>query len=151
MARIKEGDVFELETKKGFTYLHYITKDDSLGELIRVLDIVFLKPISDIQELLDIDEKYYVFFPLAVANRKKIIKKVGNINSEKYNKPSFMKEKHYIGKDFKGWDIVNTDTWQRQFVKKLNTKQKMLSPWGILNDTLLIERIENDWTLEKWS
>jgi len=49
-----------------------------------------------------------------------------------------------------GWHIIDTETWQRQLVKTLTPEQKQLSPWGIWNDTLLIENLVDDWELEKW-
>ena len=61
-----------------------------------------------------------------------------------------MRTEHNIRGEFLGWHIVDTETWQRQLVKTLSPEQKKLSPWGIWNDTLLIENLVNDWSLEKW-
>ncbi len=62
-----------------------------------------------------------------------------------------MRTEHNVKGEFLGWHIIDTHTWQRQLVKNLTPEHKQLSPWGIWNDTLLIENLVNDWDLEKWS
>jgi len=39
---------------------------------------------------------------------------------------------HNVKGEFLGWNIIDSDTWQRQLVKTLNSEQKQLSPWGAL-------------------
>lgn len=90
-----------------------------------------------------------IYFPLSTANKQKIVEKVGSYLS-KFEKPKYMRTEHIVKGEFLGWYIVNTDTWQRQLVKSLNSEQKQLSPWGIWNDTLLVENLVTDWSLEKW-
>jgi hypothetical protein len=48
------------------------------------------------------------------------------------------------------WHIIDYNTWNRKSVIKLNEIQIRLSPFEIWNDTLLVERLEDDWDLEKW-
>jgi hypothetical protein len=91
-----------------------------------------------------------MYFPLSAAKKRKIVEPVGHYTIDSFEKPRYMRTEHIIGSKFWGRDIVNTETWQRQLVKKLTPKQKQLSPWGIWNDTLLIERLNEDWNLEKW-
>jgi hypothetical protein len=61
-----------------------------------------------------------------------------------------MRIEHMVRGEFLGWHIVNTATWHNTLVKNLSSEEKKLSPWGIWNDTLLIERLTNDWSLENW-
>lgn len=60
-----------------------------------------------------------------------------------------MRTEHFMP-GVKAWDIVDTDTWKRQVVKKLTPAQVQLSPWGIWNDTLLTEKLAEGWKLEDW-
>ena len=149
MARIKTGDIFEIKTSKGKAYLHYIFKDETNGDLVRVLPGLYSDQPDDVESLASADESFLVFFPLSAANRKKIVEKVGHYTSD-YTRPEYMRTEHYIRGEFLGWHIIDTDTWQRELVKELNDSQKQLSPWGIWNDTLLVERLEEGWTLDSW-
>jgi len=150
MGKIKTGDIFEIETSKGKAYLHYAFKDETNGELIRVLPGLYSDQPKNLKELAVEDERFLVFFPLSAANRKKIVKKVGHHDLDSFARPEYMRVEHYIRGKFLGWHIINTDTWERDLVKELDDCQKKLSPWGIWNDTLLIERLEEDWTLDSW-
>ena len=67
-----------------------------------------------------------------------------------FEKPSYMRTKHFIGREFVGWHIIDTSTWKRELVKELSDEQLKLSPWGTINDTLLVDYLLNDWSLENW-
>lgn len=130
--------------------MHYIYKDPVLGELIRVLPGLYSDESVNLNDLAALNERYVVSFPLAAAVRKKIVIQVGFCPSSDFNKPRFMREEHIIKNEFLGWFIVDTDTWKRKLVKSLTSKQKKFSPWGIWNDTLLVENLVDDWKLEEW-
>ncbi|HNR90456.1 MAG TPA: hypothetical protein PKM65_19115 [Spirochaetota bacterium] len=150
MAKVKIGDMFELVTPKGKAYLHYIYKDKSLGDLIRVLPGIYHEEPIDYIEIAKQKELYLIFFPLSAAYKRNLVKQVAHYDDNNFQKPKFMREKHVIHGEFKGWYIVDTDSWNNQFVTKLTDEEKLLSPWGIWNDSLLIDRIVEGWTLEKW-
>ena len=150
MVAIKIGDVFEVNTSKGKAYIHYVCNDKEIGELIRVLPGLFTEDLINLEELVSLKERYCVYFPLSFGYKKGLIKRVDNFSIEKYEKPQFMRSEHNIRGEFLGWHIVSTDSWERKLVKELTEEQKKYSPWGVWNDTLLIERLENDWKLESW-
>lgn len=150
MARIKVGNIFEINTPKGKAYLHYIHKDPVTGELIRVLQGLYSERPANFNELVGLKERYIISFPLTAATKQKIVESVGFFLASDFSKPKLMRTEHNVRGEFLGWHIVNTDTWQRQLVETLTPEQKKLSPWGIWNDTLLIENLVNDWSLEKW-
>ncbi|MDQ0639853.1 hypothetical protein QF042_003418 [Pedobacter sp. W3I1] len=147
--RNKIGDIFEINTPKGKAYLHYIYKDPTIGDLVRVLPGLHCERPANFDKLAGSKERYMIYFPLAAANKQKIVEKVGSYLF-KFEKPKYMRTEHIVKGEFLGWHIINTDTWQRQLVKSLNSEQKQLSPWGIWNDTLLVENLVADWNLEKW-
>jgi hypothetical protein len=150
MARIKIGDIFEIGTPKGKAYLHYVYKDKLIGDLIRVLPGLYPKRPDNFRELAESKERYMIFFPLSAAYNKKSIEYVAHLDSTDFTKPDYMRDKHIVRGEFIGWHIVDTNTMSRQLVKNLTSQQKELSPWGIWNDTLLIERLAEGWTLEEW-
>ncbi len=149
MLRIKVGDVFEFKTNKGFVYLHYLLKDKEIGDLIGIIEGYFDKTPKKFTEIVG-NKSFYVFFPLSFANNKNIVTKVGHIPDSNFIKPEFMRTEQNEGDKLIGWDIVNTNTWTREFRAKLNSWEKELSPWGIWNDTLLRERLEDNWSLQNW-
>lgn len=150
MARVKLGNVFELKTSKGYAYLHFVYKDNQLGQLVRVLSGLYNQRPSSFCDLVLQNHQFVVFFPVSAAKKKELIEFVDDCPMDNFKKPKEMRTEHHIGGEFLGWDIVNTDTWKRKFTKKLSSRQRKLSPWGIWNDTLLIERLEKGWSLETW-
>jgi hypothetical protein len=150
MKRIKTGDIFEIVTLKGKAYLHYIYKDETIGHLVRVLRGLYIERPAHFDELATSEERYMVFFPVSVACHRKIVEHVGHYPADDFEKPKYMREQHNVRGEFLGWNIIDTDTWQRQLVKQLSPEQIQFSSWGIWNDTLLIECLVNDWSLEKW-
>ncbi len=149
--RIKLGDVFEINTPKGKAYLHYIHKHEILGALIRVLSGLYANRPVDFDMLVSSKERYMIFFPLSAANNRNIVEWVSSYPVNNFDMPRFMRNSHIIRGEFLGWHIVDTETLHRKLVKNLTTEQKKLSPYGIWNDTLLIERLVDNWSLEKWS
>ncbi|MBX3253666.1 MAG: hypothetical protein KF862_05950 [Chitinophagaceae bacterium] len=150
MSKIKLGDIFEIITPKGNAYLHFIHKSSETGELIRVLQGLYVKRPDNFDKLVTLEERYIISFPLSAADKKKLVEHVSYFPISKFNKPKLMRTEYNVGGKFLGWHLVDTETWQRQLVKTLTPEQKKLSPWGIWNDTQLIESLINDWSLENW-
>jgi len=150
MDKIKVGDIYEIDTSKGKAYLHYVYRDPTVGELIRVLPGLYAERPGILNKLAGATERYMIFFPLSAAFKRKIVSYAGHRDVKDFIKPEYMRAKHVIRGAFLGWHLVNTNNWNRQLVKELTAEQKRLSPWGVWNDTLLIERLEQDWTLDKW-
>ena len=150
MSKIKIGDIFEINTSKGKAYLHYIFKDEVIGELIRVLPGLYSERPASLDNLAKSKEKFMIFFPLSAANKRKIVENVGYYPADNFERPKYMRYDHNVRGTFLGWHIVDTNTWHRQLVKSLTPEQKQLSPWDVWNDTLLIERLVSNWSLESW-
>jgi hypothetical protein len=152
MGKIKIGDIFEINTSKGKAYLHYIHKDPKIGrELVRVLPGLYAERPASFDKLAGSKELYMIFFPVSAANKKKIVMNVGHYSADNFTKPKYMRTEHNVRGEFLGWHITDTDTWKIQLVKELTQEQKQFSDWASWNDTLLVERLVNDWSLEKWN
>lgn len=150
MARIKPGDIFEIKTPKGKVYLHYVYKDKVIGELIRVLPGLYSERPFNFKDVASKKEMYLVSFALSFAYKRNIVELVGHYSLPDFQKPKYMRTEHAVQGEFLGWHIVNTETWERKLIKELTEEQKRLSPWGVWNDTLLIERLTQGWTLDSW-
>lgn len=154
MKRIQVGDLFEIETPKGRGYFQYVYLNPKTDiELISVLPGLYSEEPQKIEDLVQKKEAFFVHFPARAAYRRKIIRLIGHyeLPSELEVPPKQMRTTHVIKGEFICWHIVDYETWQRIPVKELSSEQKKLSPWGVWNDTLLIERMMEGWTLEKWN
>ncbi len=154
MRKAQIGDLFGIETPKGIGFFQYVylnPKDDI--ELIRVLPGLYAEEPQNMENLVSQKEVYFIQFPVRAAYRRKIIHLFGRyeIPSGIEVPPKQMRTTHFIRREFICWHIVDFETAQRVSVKELSDEQKKLSPWGIWNDTLLIEKMVEGWTPEKWS
>ena len=118
--------------------------------MVRVLSNLQLKRPVNFEELAGQKEQFVVFFPLSFAKKRRIVEFVGNYPVDGFEKPKFMRTEHFVRGEFLGWHIVNTSTWKRHLTQILSPEQKKLSPWGVWNDTLLIENLEKGFNLESW-
>lgn len=152
MKKIQMGDVFEITTPKGKGYFQYVFNNKTMSELIRILPGLYLEQPENMVQVVARKEIYFVHFPLKAAYRKGIVKLVG-----KYDLPEEMEFPKKMRTDYVDkfgsricWHVIDYNTWKRESVKEVTEEQKKLSPWGIWNDTFLIERLAEGWTPEKW-
>ena len=153
LPKIRYGDVFEIQTSKGFGYFQCIKESPSYeSELIRIFKGVYRDvDEAQIEILVEKEESFYIQFPLKYGVKKKVIRYVGNYLVPKTVEiPKFFRDKHIVKGEFVSWHIIDGETLMIQSVKELTAEQRRLSPAGMWNDTLLAERIENGWTLKDW-
>ncbi|MGB3198995.1 MAG: hypothetical protein WBB17_14825 [Saprospiraceae bacterium] len=147
---MKIGDVFKIKTNIGFGYLQYVETDDLGIDFVRVLE-----PISTNGEItqagVDQTERWNIGFSLKTAARRKIVEMVGNFEIPKsFINSEYARSEHNIRGEFLGWHIVHKSTLKRELKSNLDEKNLKLSPHGIMNDTLIVERLEQNWRLENW-
>ncbi|NAS14136.1 hypothetical protein [Poritiphilus flavus] len=147
--KINLGDIFKIQTKKGYAFMQCVHSDKLEGEIIKVFYKIWDNSEQTIDDILKSDF-FLVGFPLKYALKQGIVALVGNSDIGFFEKPKFMRSPHQIGEEKLGWHIIDTATMKRKLVKTLNDEQKKLSPWGIWNDTLLIENLDSGWRLEEW-
>lgn len=148
--KLIKGDTFRIKTKIGFGFLQYIKTDDMGIEFVRILE-----PIKEDGEISQSEvnqlERWNIGFPLKAATRKKITEKVGSFDiPSSYVNSQSARSIHNVRGEYLGWHIVNKKTLKRELKKTLNENDLKLSPHGIMNDTLIIERLEENWRLENW-
>lgn len=152
MKRLAIGDLFEINTQRGKVYFQYVFEKKNIGSLIRILQGIYLKQPEDFNKIIEQKERFIINFPLKAAYKQEIVKRIGNYNiPNHFLVPKYMRSKR-VDKDGNqiSWEIVNYKTWNRETVYILTAGQKELSPWGIWNVTMLVEKINQGWTLEKW-
>lgn len=155
MTKIKNaeiGNVYAIKTKIGYGLFQVIQNNDEGIDVVRVLKPIIQNVEQFSPELLQETERYFIKFTVRTALNKKLIILIG-----KYNVPSSVKiPKKYRMLDFvphrniRNWYIVDAKTNRMKLVSSINEKFLSLSCDGIWNDTFLIERIEEGWTLEEW-
>ena len=148
--KLTVGDTFRIATKIGYGFLQYIETDNMGIEFVRVLE-----PLNRNGEITQLEvnksERWNIGFPLKAAARKKIVEKVGNFEIPKsFVCSEYARSKYNVRGEFLGWHIVHKSNLKRELKKTLTTQDLKLSPHGIMNDTFIIERLEENWRLENW-
>lgn len=124
-----------------------------MGHLIRVLPSTYPERPSGLSRIAQRKESFFTFFPLAAAYKQQIVECVGNFPIPLGSgKPEFLRQALSIQKGGKvlNWRIINMGTGEVEVVDVLTDNQKLLSLRESWNDTLLIERICDNW-LPKWN
>lgn len=142
--RPKIGDIVEIPLPNGeFGYAQYTHKHKTYGALLRVLK--FRRRVEDISELSTASHQFTTFFPLGAAVKQEIVTLLGNlpVRDEFEEFPVFraaVPDKSGVIDVWWLWDGENEER-----VGKLSPKQMKYPLRGVINDTLLIERICSGW------
>lgn len=151
-SKIELGDIFEMLTPSGkYIYMQCVelpidTKNEL--ELVKIFYKVHDERTFDLDYIMG-GGYFFNRFGVKAACRRKILEKVGNVKMpENFEAPKYYRTTN-ITDD--AWQIIDAKTWKRETVVELSDEQKKLSPWGMLNDTLIIELLERGWTVENWT
>lgn len=148
--RIKIGDVVEIPTAKGLSYAQVTHRVKSWGPLLRVIEGSFGERPEQLGPVVAGPEQFSVFFPLQAAVNQGIFEVVGNeaLTEQAARFPLFRLEGH-IDRDGRVHDWYLWDGKKEWKVGSLTAEQRKLPLLCVINDTLLIEWIEQDWKPEK--
>lgn len=150
--KVKIGDVFEIQTKKGLAYAqytHFHSQPPRYGYLIRVLPGFFDQRPKEFSEIVKSPSKIVKFFPLQAAVNKGIVIIVANeqipIHAQKFPifRTGIIEPKTKKVRDWWFWD--GNKEWK---IGKITRDQKKMPIRGLVNDTKLIELIESGWAPE---
>jgi hypothetical protein len=145
--RLKIGDLVEIPTRKGLSYAHYTHKDEVCGQLIFVYKGFYNERPEILEEILEKEVQFYIFFPLTNSVNHGDMTFVKNIPLAKHEidfplfRTGLADPKTKKIEDWWIWDGKNSIR-----VGALNDEQKKIPRRGVWNDTLLIERIEAQWS-----
>ena len=148
--KIEIGDIFELQTNKGYAYMQCVRIPEDKRQDLELVRVYYKVHPSKTMDISIIQESsfFYLRFVLQAAYNRKIVDKIGNASLEpNFHHPRYFRTENAFGD---GWQIIDSANWHRETKKELTAEQKKISPWGTWNDTLLIERLDEGWTLENW-
>lgn len=144
---VRIGDVIALDTSKGVALAQVVHRDRLYGTLIRVLQPLFETIPADVVAAVRAPDRFYTFFPVNAAISKGIVQKIGQapVPPEAQAFP-VLRVKGDIQKNGSvstWWLWDGTKEWP---VGLLDAETRRLSIAEVVNDTLLRQRIESDWT-----
>ncbi|AJC21059.1 hypothetical protein [Pandoraea pulmonicola] len=120
-----------------------------MGMLIRVLPGTFQELPDNLDELVKIRTNFWIFFPVSMAEKRGIIRKVKNcmIPEHSVTPPNFRTGivDPATKKVASWWLWDGNREWE---VGALTDEIRKLPIRGAWNDTLLVERIEEGWLPE---
>jgi hypothetical protein len=151
MKRPRIGDVIEIDVRSGLAYAQYTHRHSNYGDLLRVLPGIHGTRPPDLAERVGAPSQFRTFFPLGAACARKLVTIVGvfPIPPAEASFPVFRSGVHdpstgKVGDNWWLWD--GRRAWR---VGALTAEQRRLPIRGVINDTLLIERIRSGWTAEE--
>jgi hypothetical protein len=151
MAKPRIGDVVEIQTGKGLAYALYTHEHREYGSLLRVFGRTFSERPDILSSLVVEGPQFETFFPLIAAQRRKIVAIAGTVDvPARLRKFPTFRAPGGISRDGR---VLNWWLWDGEKewrIDALNEEQKQLPICEIVNDTLLIERIESGWQSSNW-
>lgn len=142
--RPKIGDILEIPLPdNGFGYAQYTHKHATYGALLRVFNA--REKVTNFESLFSNDVLFSAFFPLGAAVNQNILSIVSNlpIPTAFQPFPVFRAGAHNkLGKVEAWWLWDGENEWR---VGALTEEEMKFPIRGIINDTLLIERICEGW------
>ena len=148
--RPRVGDVIEVPTPQGFAYAHYTHRHDEppcYGALLRVLPGLHPLRPADFSALSAQAPIFSTFFPLGAACNRRIVSVVASEPIAESSKrfPTFRSNFSSSG-PWVLWDGQNE--WQLPTLTQ--DQLKAYPPLGVINDTLLVQRIIQGWRHEHY-
>lgn len=146
MRRAKRGDIFAVNTPRGWLSFQYVLKQAELGHLIRVLPGFFDDQEAVPDSVVEREELFFVFFPLQAALNRGLVHFAfsAQIPLWAQNLPK-MRRPGVIAENGKVENWIISDGQSEYVVRGLTEEHARLSPAEIWNDTILIERVCEGW------
>jgi len=147
------GDVIEIPTPKGLAYAQFTHRHDAppkYGALLRVFPGIFESRPDAFDALVRLEPQFSTFFPLEQACKRGIVRVIASepICATLREFPTFRaSEKGKDGSWGPWWLWDGEREWQ---IGGLKPGMEVLPPRGVINDTLLVERIVGRWRHEHW-
>ncbi len=145
--RPRVGDIVEIDLGSGFAYVQKTHKHAQYGALLRVFFGVYEKRPLEFLHIAGQPVQFTTFFPLGVACSRGIVKVVANEEvKEPREFPVF--RTGVVGKSGKieAWWLWDGERERK--VGSLSEGMERLPIRGVVNDSLLIERIRSGWRHE---
>lgn len=146
---VKAGDVFKIKTSRGDAYFQYVKKVSPMGALIRVLPGTFNDDAPDIDELIQAETNFWVFFPVVAAEKCGVIEKISNYSVPVHSIKTPVFRTGIVNPETKKVDVWWFWDGEKEWrVGAITREQRRMPIRGTWNDSLLRERIEKNWLPE---
>lgn len=142
--RPKLGDIVEIPlSENGAGYAQYTHKHKQYGALLRVFQV--REKVDDITDLSNAPHQFTTFFPLGAAVNREIVSVVGNLPIKDKLKmfPAFRVGVPNQSGVVEIWWLWDGEKEER--IGNLSPEQMEYPIRGVINDTLLKERICSGW------
>jgi len=157
--RSKIGDICEIATANGLSYVQYTHDDEDMGQLVRVLPGAFPSRPEDFADLAKKKELYFVFYTLNHAIRTKQAKIVSNQPIPEWARPFPMMR--HVGRQeadgtVKTWTIYpagehpTVESLQKMpKFTELTSQQEKLSIHSLWSHEAMVYKLSIGWTPER--
>lgn len=153
LPKVEYGDVFQLSLTNGYGFIQCVKEAPKTEcEIIRAIPGIYNEiSVQEIDRIVSQKELFFLQLPVKYAVKQKFFKYIGKFPVPNgSDAPRFFRTEHFIGKEFVGWHIVDSETLQIRLAKKLTSEEQNLSEWDIISIPDLAEKIETGWTPEHW-
>ena len=144
--RIKVGDILELQTTKGLTYLQYIGKHQEYGDVILVLPKFYKSRPRELTEVVE-DNGYIAFYPARAAVREGLIEIVkSHMLTGDIKIPETLRRAGARSRDGKVLSWIIEGRGKEIVYKELSEDQTQLPIAAIWDHDLLVLRVLGNWS-----
>ena len=150
--KVRIGDLIEIKTGKGLVYALYTHRHDNppkYGAMLRIFNQVYPSRPTNFDATIKLAVRFSVFFPLQAAVNRGLVEVVATLQV-----PEELKQFPVFRSGMVNPETKKVDAWwlwdgEKEWrIGRLTQEQRKLSIRGVWNDTILIQRIEEDWRPE---
>jgi len=143
----KIGDVIEIAIDHRYAYAHYSHRHSTYGALLRVMPSTHAVRPDDFEWISTAEPQFLCFFPLNAAIKRNLVARVGSAPLAQVAQPFPVFRASVRSPNGWGpwWLWDGEKEW---LVGTLQSGMERLPIRGVINDTLLVERIRNGWRAE---
>jgi hypothetical protein len=146
--RAKFGDVIEVSTPNGFSYLQYVSRHPAYGDVIRVLPGLF-QTRPNLEELVR-EKGYFTFYPLRLAVSRGMVDIVENISIPAGSEgPGTLRRAGAMSNDGRVLTWVIGGAGGDYVREELSSEEKKLPIAEIWNHEMLIHQLARKWSPEQ--
>ncbi len=149
MRRLKIGDVYEIRTPKGFAYMqltHMHREPPVLGDLVRVMPGFYSERPSDLESIIQNEERFRTFIPINATIKIGLAEFVRTIPVPESKRPfpHFRLRADILGERASWW--IWDGEKDSKVGRTLTEEQRQLPICSTWNGVLLVERIVSGWS-----
>lgn len=142
----KPGEIIEVRTGRGLAYSQVVLRAPLFGTLIRVIDGFWDERPLEFAGVISRPEAFFTFFPVDAAVKRKLVARVGSLPLPDWAQSfPLLRQRGDIRPDGSVRDWWLWDGNRKWRVGELSGDQRTLSIAEVINDTLLVERLERGW------